>query len=32
MAERHLKSDREMREIFRDLPEAIDNTARLPSG
>jgi error-prone DNA polymerase len=28
-AERHLKSDREMREIFRDLPEAIDNTVRL---
>ncbi len=28
-AERHLKSDREMREIFRDLPEAIDNTTRL---
>ncbi len=28
-AERHLKSDREMREIFRDLPEAIDNTIRL---
>ena len=28
-AERHLKSDREMREMFRDLPEAIDNTARL---
>src|SRR2546423_10936098 len=28
-AERHLKSDREMRENFRDLPEAIDNTARL---
>src|SRR5256714_1681496 len=28
-AERHLKSDREMREIFRDLPEAIENTARL---
>ena len=28
-AERHLKSDREMRELFRDLPEAIDNTARL---
>jgi error-prone DNA polymerase len=28
-AERHLKSDREMREIFRDLPEAINNTARL---
>src|SRR5215475_11256459 len=28
-AERHLKSDREMREIFRDFPEAIDNTARL---
>jgi error-prone DNA polymerase len=28
-AERHLKSDREMRELFRDLPEAIDNTSRL---
>ncbi len=28
-AERHLKSDREMHEIFRDLPEAIDNTSRL---
>src|SRR5256885_1156147 len=28
-AERHLKSDREMREIFRDLPEAIENTSRL---
>src|SRR5438270_3424280 len=28
-AERHLKSDREMREIFLDLPEAIDNTSRL---
>jgi error-prone DNA polymerase len=28
-AERHLKSDREMREIFADLPEAIDNTSRL---
>src|ERR1043166_3767293 len=28
-AERHLKSDREMREIFRDLPEAIANTSRL---
>jgi error-prone DNA polymerase len=28
-AERHLKSDREMREIFRDLPEAIDNTSSL---
>ncbi|MFN2540676.1 MAG: DNA polymerase III subunit alpha, partial [Chthoniobacterales bacterium] len=28
-AERHLKSEREMREIFADLPEAIDNTARL---
>src|SRR5213595_2937472 len=28
-AERHLKRDREMREIFRDLPEAIDNTSRL---
>ena len=27
--ERHLKSDREMRELFRDLPEAIENTARL---
>jgi error-prone DNA polymerase len=25
-AERHLKSDREMRELFRDLPEAIENT------
>ena len=28
-AERHLKSDREMRELFRDLPEAIENTTRL---
>jgi len=28
-AERHLKSDREMRELFRDLPEAIENTACL---
>jgi len=28
-AERHLKSDRQMRELFRDLPEAIDNTSRL---
>ncbi len=28
-AERHLKSDREMRELFRDLPEAIGNTSRL---
>jgi error-prone DNA polymerase len=28
-AERHLKSGREMRELFRDLPEAIENTARL---
>ena len=28
-AERHLKSDREMRKIFRDLPEAIENTSRL---
>ena len=28
-AERHLKSDREMRGIFRDLPEAIENTSRL---
>jgi len=28
-AERHLKSDREIRELFRDLPEAIENTSRL---
>ncbi|MBA3762337.1 MAG: error-prone DNA polymerase [Chthoniobacterales bacterium] len=28
-AERHLKNDREMRELFRDLPEAITNTERL---
>jgi error-prone DNA polymerase len=28
-AERHLKSDRQMREVFRDLPEAIENTSRL---
>src|SRR3989440_1425198 len=28
-AERHLKSNREMRELFRDLPEAIENTSRL---
>jgi len=28
-AERDLKSDREMRELFRDLPEAIENTSRL---
>src|SRR5438132_1456385 len=28
-AERHLKSDREMRELFHDLPEAIENTTRL---
>jgi error-prone DNA polymerase len=28
-AERHLKSDREMRAIFPDLPEAIENTTRL---
>ena len=28
-AERHLKSNREMRELFSDLPEAIENTARL---
>ena len=28
-SERHLKSDREMRELFRDLPEAIENTGRL---
>src|SRR6202045_3244024 len=27
--ERHLKSDAEMRELFRDLPEAIENTSRL---
>ena len=27
--ERHLKSDAKMRELFRDLPEAIENTARL---
>src|SRR5437763_2011211 len=29
-AERHLKSDREMRELFHDLPEAVENTSRLP--
>ncbi|MDQ2919655.1 MAG: PHP domain-containing protein, partial [Verrucomicrobiota bacterium] len=28
-AERHLKGDREMRELFRDLPAAITNTERL---
>ena len=28
-AERHLKSDRQMREMFADLPEAIENTIRL---
>src|SRR6476620_12476465 len=28
-AERHLKSDREMRAIFADLPEAVENTSRL---
>ncbi|MEY2527204.1 MAG: error-prone polymerase [Verrucomicrobiota bacterium] len=28
-SERHLKSDREMRTLFRDLPEAIENTSRL---
>jgi error-prone DNA polymerase len=28
-AERHLKSNREMWELFRDLPEAIENTSRL---
>src|SRR6266404_5270863 len=28
-AERHLKSDRPMREMFAELPEAIENTARL---
>src|SRR5437762_11294689 len=28
-AERYLKSDRQMRELFRDLPEVIENTSRL---
>jgi error-prone DNA polymerase len=28
-AERHLKNDREMRELFSDLPQAIENTLRL---
>src|SRR5256886_9415497 len=28
-AERHLKNDREMRAIFADFPEAIENTSRL---
>jgi len=28
-SERHLKSEPEMRELFRDLPEAIENTSRL---
>ena len=28
-SERHLKSDADMCELFRDLPEAIENTARL---
>ncbi|PYL62882.1 MAG: error-prone DNA polymerase, partial [Verrucomicrobia bacterium] len=28
-AERHLKSEREMSELFRDLPEVIENTSRL---
>src|SRR5947207_6892253 len=28
-AERHLKSDRKIRELFHDLPEAIENTSRL---
>jgi error-prone DNA polymerase len=28
-AERHLKNDRQMRELFRDLPEAIENTSCL---
>src|SRR6266513_2845330 len=28
-SERHLKGDAEMRELFRDLPEAIENTSRL---
>jgi error-prone DNA polymerase len=27
--ERHLKSDRQMQELFHDLPEAIENTSRL---
>ena len=31
-AERHLKSDREMRAVFADLPEAIENTSRLAEG
>src|SRR5437868_142559 len=28
-AERHLKSDRQMRELFHEIPEAIENTSRL---
>jgi error-prone DNA polymerase len=28
-AERYLKSDRQMRQLFRDLPEAIENTSHL---
>src|SRR6266571_3264006 len=28
-AERHLKTDREMRKLFHDLPEAIENTEKL---
>jgi error-prone DNA polymerase len=28
-SERHLKSDTQMRELFRDLPESIENTSRL---
>ncbi|HEY0551867.1 MAG TPA: error-prone DNA polymerase, partial [Verrucomicrobiae bacterium] len=28
-SQRHLKSSEQMRELFRDLPEAIDNTVRL---
>src|SRR5262249_23722152 len=28
-AERHVKSQQEMRELFRDLPEAVNNTSRL---
>ena len=28
-AEQHLKTDHEMRDLFRDLPEAIENTSRL---
>src|SRR5207237_2803182 len=31
-AERHLKTNRQMRELFHDLPEAIENTSRLAEG